>query len=115
MANQSDILSNKFNSNTYSGLLSADTNIGLTSISRTKEGSIKFSLIHQHTYKVIKEDKLRTKKRYLYKYYSLDNLEGWHALIIGLCGHLKRMHDTIWSWEENESRITVRDEGEELI
>jgi len=95
MANQSDILSNKFDSNTYSSLLSANTNIGLTSISHTKEGSTKFSLIYQYTREVIKEDKLRIKKRYLYKYYSLDNLEGWHASTIGLRGHLKRMHDII--------------------
>jgi len=46
MANWSNILSNKFDSNTYSSLLSANTNIGLTLISYTKEGSIKFSLIY---------------------------------------------------------------------
>ena len=52
MANQSDILSDEFNSNlsfegnTHSGPLGADTNIGLISIGYIKGGSIKFSLIY---------------------------------------------------------------------
>ena len=86
MANQSNILSDKFNSN-------PSFNTGLISIDYIKGGSIKISLIHQYTHKITKEDKICTKKRYFCNYYSLDNLEGWHALIIGLYGHLKRIHN----------------------
>ena len=108
MANRSDILSDEFDSNP-----SFDT--GSISIGRTKGGSTKISSIHQHTREITKEDKIRTKKRYLCNYCSSDDPEGWHASTTGLRGHLKRIHDTTWSWEENESRTTVRDEGEESI
>ena len=108
MANRSDILSDEFDSNP-----SFDT--GSISIGRTKGGSTKISSIHQHTREITKEDKIRTKKRYLCNYCSSDDPEGWHASTTGLRGHLKRIHDTTWSWEENESHTTVRDEGEESI
>ena len=88
MANRSDTLSDKFDSNP-----SFDT--GLISIGCTKGGSTKISSIHQHTREITKEDKIRTKKRYLCNYCSSDDPEGWHALIIGLCGYLKRIYNTI--------------------
>ena len=90
MANQSDILSDEFDSN-------PSFNTGLISIGRTKGGFTKISSIHQHTREITKEDKICIKKRYLCNYYSSDDLEGWHASTIGLCGHLKRIHDTTWS------------------
>ena len=88
MGNRSNILSDKFNSN-------PSFNTGLISIGYTKGGFIKISLIHQHTYKITKEDKIYTKKKYFYNYCSSDNLKEWHALIIGLYGHLKRIHNII--------------------
>ena len=69
MANQSDILSNEFNSN-------SSFNTGSISIGCTKGGSTKISSIYQHTCEITKEDKICTKKRYLYNYYSSDDLEG---------------------------------------
>ena len=121
MANQTDILSDEFESNlsfeanAHSGVLSANANPGSILTGRTKGSSAKLSSIHQHTREVTEEDKLRTNKRYLCKYCTPDDLEGWHASTTGLRGHLKRIHGTIWSWEENESRTTVRDEGEKSI
>jgi hypothetical protein len=81
MADQSDILSNEFNSNlffeenSHSDLLSVDVNADSISTNRTNESSAKFFSIHQHTREIIKEDKLRTKKRYLCKYCSSDDLD----------------------------------------
>ena len=69
MANWSDILSDEFNSN-------PSFDIGSISIGCMKGGSIKISLIHQYTREITKEDKICTKKRYFYNYYSLDDLEG---------------------------------------
>jgi hypothetical protein len=80
MADQSDILSNEFDSNlsfegnAHSGLLSANANAGSILIGRTKGDSAKFSSIHQHTHEVTKEDELRTKKRYLCEYCTPDEL-----------------------------------------
>lgn len=121
MADQSDILSDQFDSNlsfeeiAQSGLLSVDANATSVSTGRTRGDFAKFSSIHQHTREVTEEDKLLTKKRYLCKYCTPDDQEGWHASTTGLRGHLKKIHDTVWSWEENESRTTVRDDGEKSI
>jgi hypothetical protein len=67
MANQSNILSNKFKSNLS---FSANTNTDLISTSCLKiRASKTISLIYKYTCLVTEADKTHIKKKYLYKYY----------------------------------------------
>ena len=66
MADQSDILSNEFESNLS---FSADTNIDLILTSYIKVGALKtISLIYKYTCLVTEADKTRIKKKYLCRY-----------------------------------------------
>ena len=72
MANQSDILSNKFESNLSFKVntnFSANTNTDSILTSYTKVGASKtISLIYKYTHLVTEADKARTKKKYLCRY-----------------------------------------------
>lgn len=123
MAANSENLSENFDGNdsfevsTSSALLSAvqtEADDGSFSTTRTTQTSRKVSSIHKYTRTATKEEKDRTKKRYFCKYCPPQDPKGHHSSTIGLQGHLKR-HGIEWRSDENQDRITVRDEGERSI
>src|SRR5436189_191222 len=124
MANQSDILSDEFESNlsfkvnTQSAFFSADTNIDLTSTSGMKVGaqsSKTISSIHKHTHPVTEADKAHMKKKYLCRYYPPEDTSGYYTSTDRLRGHLQSKYGITWTRQENEPHMIPRDAGESLV